>query len=190
MVAADPHFTSHRRLLTVDDLMRMVSARIIREDERVELIEGELITMSPINAPHSGILSRFLRLFFGSADGHAVIWSQSAVQLSERTLPQPDVIVLRPRSDDYVSGLPTVADILLVIEIADTTLADDFRNKVPLYAAHRVPEVWLADVKNRKVIRFRDPAPEGYRQVDEPTGVTAPALLAACAIDLAKVFPP
>ena len=189
MVAPTQNLEPHRRLLTVDEVMRMYAAGIIADDERVELIEGELIAMTPPNAPHSGTTAHLTYLFIEAVGRRAVVWNQSSVRLSDVTLPQPDLALLRPRKDYYTVRLPLVSDMLLAVEVADSSLSYDRNRKASLYALHRVPEYWVLDVNGRELIRLRKPSPSGYLEVDEPTGTIAPKLMSKCKIDVSKLFP-
>ncbi len=137
MVAITQHREPRRRLLTADDVLRMVEAGILREGERVELIEGELIEMVPINAPHGGLVARLTRLLIRAVGDEGILWTQSSVRLSDIDLPQPDFALLRPRSDDYMWRLPTAGDILLDIEVSHSSLSFDRQRKAPLYARLR-----------------------------------------------------
>jgi Uma2 family endonuclease len=189
MVAADRSAEPRRHLLTVEDVERMVAVGVIAEDARVELIDGELIDMVPINPPHAGSVIQLTHLFGAATAGRALVSVQNGVQLDAINLPQPDLALLRLRDDFYKVHLPTVEDVLLVVEVSDTTLNYDRTTKATLYAARGVPELWVFDVKHRKMVRFRTPAAKGYRRIDEPRGSVAPKLLPSCAIDLTKVFP-
>jgi len=153
--------TTHR--FTVDDLERMVRAGILREDARVELIEGELYDMNPIGWAHQACVNRLTELFVRTLHGRAIVQPQGPVRLSERSLPQPDLALLRPRTDFYAHGGPGPADVLLLVEVSDTTLAYDRDVKVPLYARAGIPEVWLVDLAGGQVLVFREPEHDGYR---------------------------
>ncbi|MBI4506726.1 MAG: Uma2 family endonuclease, partial [Chloroflexi bacterium] len=151
------------RKFTVDEYERMGQAGILGEDDRVELIEGEIVEMTPIGHRHAGCVKRLNRLFSQELGTTAVIGIQDPVRLSEDSEPQPDVAVLRPRADLYASAHPTPADVLLLIEVAESSAEPDRRVKVPLYARGGVPEVWLVDLGGETVTVYRDPTPDGYR---------------------------
>ncbi len=157
--------TRHR--FTADDVERMVRAGVLRPDDRVELIEGELIDMVPIGWAHQGCVNRLTELFVTGLRGRAVVQPQGPLRLSERSVPQPDLAILRPRPDYYAQGGPTAADVLLVIEVSDTTLAYDRDVKVPLYARHGIPEVWVVDLAGRRVLVFRQPSADAYSEQRE-----------------------
>ncbi|MBI4338509.1 MAG: Uma2 family endonuclease [Chloroflexi bacterium] len=154
-----------RRAFTVDDYHKMVEAGILTEDDRVELICGEIIEMAPIGSRHAACVKGLNHLFATQLGGRVVIGIQDPIQASEHSEPQPDVSILRPRSDRYVSAHPTPADIFLLLEVSDSTLAYDRDIKLLLYARASVPEVWLLDLAARRVEAYRSPSPNGYLEI-------------------------
>lgn len=151
-----------RRRFTVSEYHQMSKAGILHEDDRIELIEGEIIEMSPIGSWHSGISMRLNQLFMRTFDDVALVSIQNPIQLSEDTEPQPDVTLLRPEPDYYTSHTPKPEDVLLVMEIADTSVAYDRGVKTRLYARSGITEYWLIDLNAVTVTVYRDPGPEGY----------------------------
>ena len=149
--------------LTVEQYHRMGDAGILHEDDRVELIDGELIRMAPIGSLHGGLVSRLNRLLVERVAGRAVVSPQNPVILSEVTEPQPDLSVLRWRGDDYMGAVPVAADTILVVEVADSTLRYDRDVKLRYYAESAVPEVWIVDARRRQLLVYREPAGRGYR---------------------------
>lgn len=176
--------------LSVDAYHRMIEAGIFAEDDRVELIEGELRTMPPIKAAHAGKNKRLNRLFSALAADRAVVAVQDPLTLPPSSEPEPDLMLLRPRDDFYEAANPTAADVLLLVEIADTSLRYDRNTKIPLYAAHGIPEVWLVDIPHRRVEVYRNPGPEGYRQILLPDKGQAiePLLLSGLSIQLSDLW--
>ena len=140
----------------------MGQAGIFAPDSRLELIEGEIFEMAPIGSRHAGIVTRLNRWFVERAAGRAVVWSQNPVIASPRSVPQPDLLLLCPRPDDYMRAHPVPADVLLLVEVADSTLAFDLRTKVPLYARSGIAEAWVVDVEGRVVHVFRQPQDGRY----------------------------
>src|SRR6266545_978969 len=120
--------------------------------------------MAPIGSRHAGAVNALNRLFNRLVDDRAVVAVQNPVIIGERSVPQPDLALLKPRADSYSGAHPTPADVLLVVEVADTTLAFDIGTKVPLYACFGIPEAWVVDLQERAVRVFRDPSANGYRQ--------------------------
>ena len=160
MVYAPP-----KRKLTVEDYHRMGEAGIFGRDERVELLDGELYTMAPIGEDHNaGVLS--LSYFLNRRVGERVIVSvQGPLRLSAVSEPEPDIVLLRFRDDFYRGGHPRPEDVLLLVEVAHSSLGHDRLTKLPLYAAAGIPEVWIANLVDRQVEVYRDPTPEGYATI-------------------------
>jgi Uma2 family endonuclease len=154
-----------RRRLTVEEFRRMTEAGILHEDDRVELLDGELYQMAAMNEPHVSCIIRLNRVFVREVDDKALVSPQNAIRLSNYSEPQPDIVLVRYRDDFYLSALPGPDDILLIVEVADTSLAYDRDRKIPRYAAAGIPEAWLVDLRRKRVTVYRDPAPGGYRQV-------------------------
>lgn len=153
-----------RRLFTVDEYHRIGEVGVFGDD-RVELIEGEILTMSPIGQLHAAGVKRAAYVL-GRRFGEGVIVSvQDPIVLDDGSEPQPDVVVLRFRADFYRSGHPTAADVLLLLEVSDATLRFDLGEKAALYARHGVPEYWVDDVNADRLIVHRDPSPSGYQSV-------------------------
>lgn len=173
---------------SVDDLRRMVSAGILMDDERVELIEGELIDMLPIGALHSGIVNRLTRRLVLAAGDQAIVSVQNGLRLGDLNLPQPDLALLRPQADDYMLRLPNARDALLIIEVSDSTLSYDQKRKLPLYASHDIPETWIVDLSNQRILRYRAPGKQSYTQSDEIEGTVTLTAQHSCQIDLAGLF--
>jgi Uma2 family endonuclease len=149
---------------TVDDYHRMGEAGILHEDDRVELIEGELVEMAAIGTKHFSCVNRLTRLLVMNVGDEAIVSVQNPVRLNEYTEPQPDLTVIRPR--DYRLSLPGPEDVLLLIEVSDTTLAYDRGIKLPLYARAGIREVWIVDLPGETIERYTDPSEEGYRRAD------------------------
>ena len=154
-----------RRRFTVHDYHRMGEAGILHEDDRVELIEGEIVEMAAIGTRHFNCVNRLNRLLVRAVGDDAIVSVQNPVRLSEDTEPQPDLAVLRPR--DYFESLPGPEDVLFLIEVSDTTLAYERNLKLPLYARAGVPEVWIVDLANETIERYTEPSESGYRRVEK-----------------------
>lgn len=149
--------------LTVEQYHRMGEFGILRPDDRVELIDGELVRMAPIGSMHSGLVSRLTRLLVERVGRKGVVSPQNPVILSEVTEPQPDLTVLRWRADDYTADTPQAGDTLLVIEVSDSSLRFDRQVKLGFYAQAGVPEVWILDLRARRLLVHRGPVGKGYR---------------------------
>ena len=152
-----------RRRFTVAELMRLAEIGFLGDDERVELIRGEIVEMSPISEGHASSVMRLLALLSRVFGQQAILSVQNPVQLDDVTLPQPDVVLLRPRDDFYNKQHPGPQDILLLIEVSDTTLRYDRRVKTALYGAAGVREYWIINLPERRVEAYREPQADGYR---------------------------
>ncbi len=177
-----------RRLFTVDEYDRMVEAGVFGPEDRLELINGEIVEMSPIGLPHAVCVTNLTRIFITRLGDRAVVWTQNPVTASTRSKPQPDLALLRPRS--YRHAHPAVEDVFLLIEVADTSLAYDRRVKLPLYANAGVPEYWIIDTDAEAVETFRAPAASGYRDTRRITrdGTVAPSAFPDVTIRVADLF--
>ena len=150
---------------TVHDYHRMGEAGILHEDDRVELIEGELVEMAAIGTRHFSCVNRLNRLLVMGVGDDAVVSVQNPVRLNEFTEPQPDLTVIRPR--DYTESLPEPEDVLLLIEVSDTTLAYDRGLKLQLYARAGIGEVWIVNLPDEIVERYTEPSADGYRRTEQ-----------------------
>lgn len=169
---------------------RMVETGVLRPDDRVELIEGEVVDMAPIGSAHAGTTDVLTGMVARAvADGLAVVRVQGPLRLDAHNEPQPDLMLLRPSVDHYRRSHPTSADVLLLVEVADRSLAYDRGPKLALYARHGVPEVWLVDLAGQAVEIFRQPGGEGYAERYRLTeGDATPALVPGLTIDLATLL--
>ena len=147
---------------TVDAYQRLAAAGILTEDDRVELVDGEIVRMSPIGDRHMAAVNRCNRAFSRATGEGALVSVQNPVDLDPYNEPQPDLALLRPRDDDYARGKPGPPDLLLVVEVADTSLGYDRQTKLPRYAAAGVREAWLLDLEADALEAHREPRPDGY----------------------------
>ncbi|MBM4257206.1 MAG: Uma2 family endonuclease [Deltaproteobacteria bacterium] len=179
-----------RHRFTVAEYHRMAETGMFAPEARVELIEGEIIDMPPIGSPHAGTVDYIADAASVACRGQAMVRVQNPVFLDQHSQPQPDIALLRPRSDHYRSSHPTPADVFLIVEVSDSSLAYDTQIKLPLYARHGIPEVWLADLSNQRFLVHRTPTATGYQDVQTLTDLSAvsPLLLPGVTIDLSDLF--
>jgi len=154
-----------RKLFTTDEYYRMAEVGILTPDDRVELIEGEIIRMSPIGLRHAACVNRVNELFMLSFHGRVTVTVQNPAHLNQYNEPQPDLLLLKHREDYYASKHPSPEDTLLLLEVSDTTLGFDLNVKLPIYAATGIPEVWIADPQKNVVRVFRNPEAGQYKTV-------------------------
>jgi Uma2 family endonuclease len=153
------------RSFTVDEYHRMAEAGILGEDDRVELIGGQVVAMTPIGAAHASCVNRLIALFAPLARGAATLSVQNPMVLAEYDEPQPDFTVLHYRADGYRDRHPQATDVLLVIEVADTSIEWDRQTKIPLYGRVGIPEAWLVNLPADCIECYRKPEGAGYADV-------------------------
>jgi Uma2 family endonuclease len=180
-----------RKLFTVDDYYQMVVAGILQESDRVELIQGEVLAMSPTGSRHFAAVARANKAVINMVGDRATVGIQSTVILDKYNAPEPDVVVLKFRDDFYTSKLPGPDDILLIIEMADSSLSYDREIKAGLYASLGIPEYWIADIQNDCVTVYCDPDQACYRQTRQVQrgDDIAPRLLPDCRIAVTDLLP-
>jgi Uma2 family endonuclease len=152
-----------RRRFTVEEYHRMGEVGILTDADRVELIDGEIVEMTPIGAAHARCVMFLNELFVRRLEGRALVAPQLSLRLTDWTEPEPDVALLRPPLDRYGRTIPVARDALLVVEVADTSLHYDRTVKLPRYAAAGAPEAWIVDLNGGAVEAYREPWAEGYR---------------------------
>jgi len=179
-----------RHRLDAGAYYRMAEAGILAEPHRVELIDGDIIDMAAIGSPHAAATNRLVRAFSKAvAEGPTLMSVQSPLRLDAYNEPQPDVILLRPRADDYRAGHPTAADVLLLVEVAETSLAYDRSVKLPLYAKFHVAEVWIVDLVGLAVEVYRQPKDGAYASRERlAEGSLSPALTPGVTLDVAALL--
>jgi Uma2 family endonuclease len=156
---------------TVDEFQHMAEAGVFREDDRLELLDGEIIQMNPVGRRHVATVNRLTRLFARVLGDRALISVQNPIVLDAHAQPQPDMVLLRPRHDDSEDALPAGSDTLLVVEVADTTLHYDTTRKVRAYARGGIGAVWVVALGKTpardRVIAFENPFAGAYRSRTE-----------------------
>ena len=154
-----------KKLFTVDEYHRMGESGIFHPEARLELIEGEIIEMSPVGTRHISCVNRATALFAERLAGRAMVSVQNPVVLSEYTEPQPDLLLAPPRGDFYATERISAEHTILAIEVSDSTIRHDRDRKMPLYAKAGVRELWIENLKNDVILVSRDPTLDGYRRV-------------------------
>ena len=177
--------------LTVADYHKMGEAGIFDEDARVELIDGELFDMPPIGSGHAGVVKILIHIFSRAVGALALVDVQNPVSLGDNSEPQPDITLLKPRDDFYTRSHPTPEDVLLLIEVADSSTYYDRSIKIPLYARYRIPEVWLMDLPHKRLEVYRNPMPDyaAYQRLEQYyEGTVSPQWLPNVTIRVADLF--
>ncbi len=175
------------RRFTIREYERMVESGILAQDERVELIDGEIVEMSPIGDSHAAFLTNLNHLLVHAVGDSARVWVQLPVRVPPRSKPQPDLALLRPRS--YRDGAAK-EDVLLVIEVADTSLRYDRTVKMRLYARAGIPEYWIVDANTETLEIYRSPIGERYADHLRPARDEriAPLALPWATLSVASIF--
>ena len=181
-----------KKLFTVDEYYEMARVGILTESDRVELIEGEIVELFPNLSRHQAAIDELSRLFVKAVDNRARVRIHGPLRLSDTTEPQPDIQLLKPRDDFYVSAHPTQLDALLVVEVADISLAYDRSYKSTVYSMRGVPELWILDVNTPRLFVMREPAELGYRVVIELRAgdVISPLALPDLPLDVSDLLGP
>ena len=154
-----------RRRFTVDEYYAMAKAGILTENDRVELLDGDIIAMPPSRNWHADNVDIFTNWLPVALNGRAIVRIQGPMRLSDVSMPEPDVMLLRPRERNYRSGHPRPSDVLLLIEVSDTTAGYDRGAKLSAYARAGIPEVWLVVRKERRIEAYTEPSEGGYANV-------------------------
>ena len=156
-----------RRRFTVHEYHRMGQVGILGEDDRLELLEGEIVEMAPIGSRHQAVVNRLTRLVSNWLGDSAVVSVQGPVRLEDHSEPQPDLMLLRSRADFYASNHPGPGDVLLLVEVSDTSTEYDREVKLPLYARYGIAEVWLVGLEAEAIEVYRAPTAQGYQEVSQ-----------------------
>ncbi len=159
------HIKENKFLLTTQQYHLMYEAGVFKDGDRLELISGEIKTMSPIGRKHVACIIRLDNLIQKKLADREMVSTQNTIKLDDNCQPQPDLAILKPRDDFYEAGLPTPEDILLIIEVADSSIDYDRDVKAPLYAAAGIPEMWLFDVNKKAIAAYSQPSALGYKQI-------------------------
>ena len=160
-----------RQLFSVDEYYKMAEVGIIKPTDRVELIKGEIIQMSPIKSRHAGTINILIRFFFKKLGISSSIISQNPIRLNNFTEPEPDIVLAKYQENEYLDQHPQPEDIYLVIEVADSSLEYDRKVKAPLYAEAGIPEYWIINLEEKQVEVFSQPSNGTYQseQIAQPT---------------------
>ncbi len=160
-----PQLLAHKLLFTPEQYQLMYKSGVFAQSDRLELINGEITQMSPIGRKHVACIIRLTKLMEKKLGDRTMISAQNSILLPDNSQPQPDLAILKYRDDFYENGLPTPEDILLIIEVADSSIDYDRDVKAPLYAAAGIPEMWLFDVNQKLITGYSHPSPSGYKRI-------------------------
>ena len=175
---------------TVADYHKIGEVGLLAEDARVELINGEIVEMTPIGSSHAGKVKRLAHLFSVLLGDKAIISVQDPLVLNDDSEPEPDITLLRWRDDYYESAHPTPQDVLLLIEVSDTSVRYDREVKIPLYARHNIPDVWLLDLQQQGLEIYQKPESGEYQHMQRlRSGQATPDAFPEAIIQFRDLFP-
>ncbi len=179
------------RRFTVPEYYAMAEAGILARDERVELLDGVIIKMAPIGNRHAASVGRFTRTLTGTVGDRAIVWVQNPVRLDDGVELQPDLALLREREDFYASGHPWPDDVLLLIEVVDSSADYDRNEKLPRYAEANIPEVWIAVIPEGIVEAHTEPVNGRYKvqRIFTPGDVIMPGCFPDIALAVSDLLP-
>jgi Uma2 family endonuclease len=180
--------TKHR--FSVKEYYRMAETGVLRPDARVELLNGEIIDMSPIGSTHAGTVKRFIRIFTKLANDRWTISAQDPLRLDDHSEPEPDFMLLKPSPDDYTSRHPKPDEVFLLAEVADASLDYDREEKLPAYGRSGVAEVWIVNLNELTVEVYREPHFTGYgsKTILRSGSQAAPLAFPDATIDVAELL--
>ncbi len=180
--------TKHR--FSVKEYYRMAETGVLPPDARVELLNGEIIDISPIGPFHGGLVNRLVRLFTKNSKGRWIVSAQNPLRLDDHSEPEPDLMLLKPAADDYTSRHPQPDDVFLLIEVSDTTLDYDRMEKLPAYGRAGVAEVWIVNLNDATIEVHREPHFTGYgsKTILRAGSQAAPLAFPDAAVDVAELL--
>ena len=181
---------SERTRISADRYQKMVATGVLTKYDRVELIDGDMLNMAPIGPPHSAVVARLTKQFVFSVVDSAIVSPGGSIRLGDYSVPQPDLMLLKPRADFYAGQIPTPSDVLLLVEVSESSLAFDQSTKRALYARHGVEEYWVVDIPDKRVHVYRRPAGDGYTESVECTlsDIVSPRALPAVQVTAGTLF--
>ncbi len=154
-----------KRLINVDEYHKMAEIGILKPDDRLELIHGEIYELSPIGSKHAAVVDHLAMIMNQLAKGIVIIRVQNPVQIDDSNEPEPDISLLKYRSDFYASTHPVPADVLAIIEVSDASIRFDKEVKAPLYASHSIPKYWIIDLENNRIEVYTNPKNGTYSKI-------------------------
>jgi Uma2 family endonuclease len=168
----------------------MAETGIIHPESRVELLDGEIMDMSPIGPFHGGVTKWLNSFFIQQSQGRWIVSVQDPLRLDDHSEPEPDLVLLKPRSTGYKDRHPTPTDVFLLIEVADSSLNYDRGPKLKAYARAGIPEIWIVNLSDLLVEMHRDPSPDGYKSVKtlRPGEKTSPLAFPDVQLDISELL--
>jgi Uma2 family endonuclease len=156
-------FPLKTRLLTTEEYQQMAEMGILTQEDKVELIEGQIVEMSPIGSQHATYVNKITALFIRLLPEEFITSIQNPIVINLHSEPEPDIAILKPDKNLYIDQLPTAKDVLLIIEVADTSIDYDREVKLPLYAKANIPEYWIINLQEKQIEVYHTPVEKQYR---------------------------
>jgi len=157
--------TLPRKKFAIEEYHQIIASGVLKEDYLIELINGEIFEMSPVGFRHASCVNRLNQLLSLKLGDKTIISVQNPIKLNDNSEPQPDIVLLKPRHDFYANQHPTVEDIFLLIEVADSSIEYDRTFKIPIYAENKVQEVWLVDLNQNLLEVYQNPQTNYYQSI-------------------------
>jgi len=167
-MTAQPDAGHRRRRFTVEDYRRMAEAGVLDDEDRVELLDGEIVEMTPIGSRHASHVKKIASILRELETDRAILSVQDPIRLGEYSVPKPDLALLRSRDDFYRDAHPEPDDVYLIVEVADTSANFDRTRKLPLYAEQQIPAVWLIDLGEERLEIYEKPVDGEYTVIRKP----------------------
>jgi Uma2 family endonuclease len=176
--------------ITIERYQKMVATGVLTPEDRVELIEGEILATAPIGSQQARITRLLQKRFVVALGDAASVGAANPIDLGNFSEPEPDLVVLRSQPGDYALAHPKAEDVLLLIEVADSSLAFDQTSKRDLYARFRIAEYWIVDIRGKRVITFSRPVDGKYQEIREhqQNGTLSPTAFPEIGIVLQELF--
>ena len=178
------------RRFTVDEYYAMAEAGILKKEDRVELIDGVIVAMAPIGNRHLATVDRFNRMFGEGVGRRAIVRVQGSITLDDHTMPEPDLVLLRDRADFYESDSAGPEDVLLIVEVADSSVDYDRNEKLLRYAQAGIPEVWIGVLPERIIEAYTEPAGGRYtlKRIFSPGDTIFPGCFPDIALNVDRIL--
>ncbi|WP_069791675.1 Uma2 family endonuclease [Cyanobacterium sp. IPPAS B-1200] len=154
-----------RKKFAIEEYHQIITSGVLKEDYLIELINGEIFEISPVGFKHASCVKKINYLFAEKLGSKVIIGVQDPIKLNNNSEPQPDIVLLKPRKDFYANDHPTVEDIFLLIEVADSSIDYDRTFKIPIYAENKVREVWLVDLNQNLLEIYQNPQKNYYQNI-------------------------
>lgn len=179
------------RKFSVEEYEKLVETGVLTEEENVELIRGEITEMTPIGRKHADSVNRLNRIFSKELGDQVLVSVQNPLRIEPESEPEPDIVLFEYRDDLYEETHPGPEDVLLIVEVAQTSQELDREQKIPLYAENHVQETWLVDLEEKQIEQFRTPSGDTYKEIRiyEPGDSISPSACSELEMSVNRILP-